>query len=87
MAGSEVDLIWRTETGIYRQKWAEILSFPQNYMASNTLKRGTSLVVRWLKRHTPDAGGQGSTTGQGTKSRMLQQRLRILHGPTKTRQS
>ena len=82
MAGSEVDLIWRTEIGIYRQKWAEILSFPPNYMASNTLKKGTSLVVRWLKLHTPNAEGQGSIPGQGTKPQMMQQRLKILHGPT-----
>ena len=29
---------------------------------------GTSLVVRWLRRHTPNAGGSGSTPGQETRS-------------------
>ena len=31
--------------------------------------------------------GSGSIPGQGTRSRMLQQRLTILHGPTKIQQS
>ena len=35
----------------------------------------TSMGVQWLKRHTPNAGGMGSTPGSGTK---------ILHAATKT---
>ena len=31
--------------------------------------------------------GSGSIPGQGTRSRMLQQRLKILHGPTKIQHS
>ena len=31
---------------------------------------GTSLVVQWLRLHTPNAGGPGSITGQGTRSCM-----------------
>ena len=29
---------------------------------------GTSLVVQWLRLHTPNAGGPGSIPGQGTRS-------------------
>ena len=29
--------------------------------------RRTSLVVQWLRLHTPNAGGTGSILGQGTK--------------------
>ena len=29
---------------------------------------GTSLVVQWLRLHTPNAGGLGSIPGQGTRS-------------------
>ena len=28
---------------------------------------GTSLVVKWLRLYAPNAGGQGSIPGQGTK--------------------
>ena len=31
---------------------------------------GTSLVVQWLRLHTPNTGGLGSIPGQGTRSRM-----------------
>ena len=46
-----------------------------------TIKRrhlGTSLVVQWLRLHTPNAGGLGSIPGQGTRSHMLQLSVRIL---------
>ena len=33
---------------------------------------GTSLVVQWLRLHTPKAGGLGSTPSQGTRSHMMQ---------------
>ena len=33
---------------------------------------GTSLVVQWLRLHAPNAGGPGSTPGQGTQFFMLQ---------------
>ena len=35
---------------------------------------GTSLVVQWLRLHAPNAGGQGSIPGEGTRSHMLQLR-------------
>ncbi|TEA37188.1 hypothetical protein DBR06_SOUSAS210422, partial [Sousa chinensis] len=31
-----------------------------------------SLVVQWLRLHTPSAGGPGLIPGQGTRSHMLQ---------------
>ena len=45
---------------------------------------GTSLVVQWLKLHTPNAGGPGSIPGEETRSHMLQLRIhmpqvKILH--------
>ena len=52
----------------------------------------TSMVVQWLSLCTPNAGGQGSIPGQGTRFHMLQlkkacvlqQRLKIPHAVTKT---
>ena len=40
----------------------------------NTIGKGTSLVVQWLRLRAPNAGGPGSICGQGTK---------ILHTTTK----
>ena len=37
-------------------------------------KKGTSLVVQWLRLHAPNAGGPGSIPSQGTRSRMPQLR-------------
>jgi len=42
---------------------------------------GTSLVVQWLRLHTPKAGGPG----QGSRSHILQ--LKILRAETKTQHS
>ena len=33
---------------------------------------GTSLVVQWLRLHTPNAGGPGSIPSQAARSCMLQ---------------
>ena len=49
----------------------------------------TSLVVQWLRLHTPNVGGLGSITGQATRPHMLQLRvhvlkLKILHATAKT---
>ena len=54
--------------------------------------RGTSLVVQRLRLCTPNAGGLGSIPGQGTRSHILQLRVRmpqlkILHAATKTQHS
>ena len=40
-------------------------------------------VVRWLRLHSPNAGGPGSIPGQGTRSHMPQ--LKVPHAATKTR--
>ena len=37
-------------------------------------REGTSLVVQWLKRYAPKAGGSSSIPGQGTESHMPQLR-------------
>ena len=39
---------------------------------------GTSLVVQWLRLLAPNAGGPGSTPGQGTSSHMPQLRALML---------
>ena len=38
-------------------------------------------MVQWVRLHAPDAGGQGSIPGRGTRSRTLS--LRSLHAATK----
>ena len=48
----------------------------------------TSLVVQWLRLHTPNAGGEGWIPGQGTRYHMPQLRahvpqLKILHAAMK----
>ena len=45
---------------------------------------GTSLVVQWLRIYAPNAGGPSSIPGQGTKSHMLQRRLKILRATGET---
>ncbi|TEA41477.1 hypothetical protein DBR06_SOUSAS27010023, partial [Sousa chinensis] len=47
-----------------------------------------SLVVQWLRLCTPNAGGLGLISGQGTRSHMPQLRVpmpqvKILHATTK----
>ena len=39
----------------------------------------TSLVVQWLRCHTLSAGDPGLIPSPGTRSHMLQLRLKILH--------
>ena len=41
-------------------------------------KRGTSLVVQWLRLCVPNAGGPGLIPAQGTRSHMLQLRVSML---------
>ena len=50
-------------------------------MSSKTVEKmvkkivqGTSLVVQWLRLHTPSAGGVGSIPGWGTKMPRAAQR-------------
>ena len=50
----------------------------KNYQPRQDIKKqryGTSLVVQWLRLHTPNAGGPSSFPGQGTRSHMPQPRL------------
>ena len=47
-------------------------------MLSKKARPGTSLVVQWLRLHTPNSGGPGSIPGQGTRSRMPQLRAHML---------
>ena len=46
-----------------------------NEIRLNIFKRGTSLVVQWLRFHTPSAVGLCSTPGQGTRPHMPQLRV------------
>ena len=46
------------------------------YKAKRVLEMGTSLVVQWVRLHTPNAGGPGSIPGQGTRS--------LMHAATKS---
>ena len=44
---------------------------------------GTSLVVQWLKLHSPNAGGPDPIPGQGIRSHMPQLSLHAsVKGPT-----
>ena len=45
--------------------------------------QGKSQVVQWLRLCVPNAGSLGSIPRQGTRSHMLQWRLKILHVATK----
>ena len=38
---------------------------------------GISLVVKWLRLHTSNAGGWGSNSGQGTRSQRPQLRIHM----------
>ena len=53
---------------------------------------GTSLMVQWLRLHTPNAGGLGLIPGQGPRSdmpqlRVLMPQLKIPHTKIKTQYS
>ena len=45
------------------------------YFITGNRRRGTSLVVRQLKLHTPSAESPGWIPEQGTRSHMLQLRV------------
>ena len=46
------------------------INSPQSQL--KTAAWGNFLVVQWLRLHTPNAGGLGLISGQGTRSYMLQ---------------
>ena len=61
-----------------RQKhWNTNLDLKSQYIQNRTDSE-TSLVVQWLRLHTPKAGGLGSILGRGTRYHMLQLRVRML---------
>ena len=47
-----------------------------NYSAIKK-NEGTSLVAQWVGLRTPNAGGPGSTPGQGTRSHVPQLRVHM----------
>jgi len=55
------------------------LKFPGEMLVKDEESVGTSLVVQWLRFHTPIAGGPGLNPSQGTSSHMPQ--LRRVHMP------
>ena len=55
------------------------LKFPGERLVKDEESVGTSLVVQWLRFHTPIAGGPGLNPSQGTSSHMPQ--LRRVHMP------
>ena len=65
------------------------LSLEKENQISVTIKmwrKGTSLVVQWLRLCTPNAGGLGSIPGWGTSSHMTQQK-KIPHVASKNQHS
>ena len=52
-----------------------------NPLLFKAVSQGTSLVVQWLRLHTPNAGSLGSISGQGTTSHMPQLRLELELDP------
>ena len=59
--------------------WVYILAGPTNIKHN---KKGTSLMVQWLRLYTPNAEGSSSIPSQGTRSHMPQ--LKIPHTTIKT---
>ena len=55
------------------QETRKISTKQSNITLKGTRKR-TSLVVQWLRLCAPNAGGQGSILGHGTRSHMPQLR-------------
>ena len=66
-----------------------VVPFLDTYLKeTKILIQGTSLLVQWQRFHAPSAGGPGSIPGQGTRSHILQLRVRmpqlkIPHAATK----
>ena len=48
------------------------------YVSHRLNSAGTSLVVQWLRLHTPNAGGPGLIPGQEIRSRLPQLRVHML---------
>ena len=54
----------------------------RDYRKFKNQNLGTSLVVQWVRLCTPNAGGPGSISGQGTRSHM-HTTTKSLHAATK----
>ena len=62
---------------------SKLFNFPKpHFLVYKIAILGASLVVQWLRLHSPNAGGPGLISGQGTGSHMLQ--VNIPHVTTKT---
>ena len=60
-------------TGLARKSGRWCLRHQLGCLVTRTRKGpGTCLVVQWLRPHTPNARGPGSTPGQGTRSHISQ---------------
>ena len=63
----------KTKPRNYHQDWRKTVFLGVkirqvgNLMFSLKNKKGTSLMVQWLRLHTSNAGGAGSSSGWGTK--------------------
>ena len=72
---------WGPRTGSNIRRWYKDINTHQAFKCSISVHSGDSLVVQWLRVCAPNAGGPGSISGQGTRSRMLQ--LKIPHAAMK----
>ena len=63
-----------------KDKQEEIKQMIKNIFQNS--RKGTSLMVEWVRLWAPNAGGLGSIPGQGTRFRM--QQLKIPNATTKT---
>ena len=85
--------LWgRTQLKSQTRKWlSSSSSSSRKYSGWQNKLWGTSLVIQWLRLHTPNAEGPSSIPGQGTRCPMLQLRVcmqqwwsKILCAATKT---
>ena len=60
-------------TEFQKLKYSQKLEIPAHIIKK--IKWETSLVVQWLRLYAPNAGGQGSIPGQGTRSHMVQLKI------------
>ena len=59
-------ILFLTEGNAFQLGKIDKFSLPPNFEFYSLLCE-ISLVVQWLRLHTPNAGGRGSIPGQGTK--------------------
>ena len=90
-AGREKGLASTGAADVQSSEHGEIwgpLEGPGNIQEEHSIKpeeaHGTHLVVQWQTLCTPNAEGPGSIPGQGTRSHLPQQRLKLPRAATKT---